>query len=95
LIVHESKFDEVVEKLKIIAEKQVIGNPFDRTTTLGPLVNEKQLNILLEQFNDALNKGAKVICGGKQPSNVKGNYFQPTVLTNISTDMNIWKEEVF
>jgi succinate-semialdehyde dehydrogenase/glutarate-semialdehyde dehydrogenase len=95
LIVHESKFNEVVEKLKIIAEKQVIGTPFDQTTTIGPLVNEKQLNILREQLNDALDKGAKVICGGAQPSHIQGNYFQPTLLTNISTDMKVWREEVF
>ncbi len=94
LIVHETVFDEVVSKLKDIAESQVIGNPLDRNTTIGPLVNKKQLNTLLEQFNDAVNKGANVICGGKQPKE-KENYFEPTILTNITKDMKVWKEEVF
>ena len=94
LIVHENVFDEVVEKLKNITELQVIGNQIDRNTTIGPLVNEKQINTLLEQFDDAVNKGAKIICGGKQPEE-KGNYFVPTILTNITKDMKVWKEEVF
>lgn len=94
LIVHENVFDEVVEKLKNIAKSQVIGNQIDRNTTIGPLVNEKQINTLLEQFDDAVNKGAKIICGGKQPEE-KGNYFEPTILTNITKDMKVWKEEVF
>jgi succinate-semialdehyde dehydrogenase/glutarate-semialdehyde dehydrogenase len=92
LIVHENVFGEVVNKLKSIAEKQNIGEPLDRNTTIGPLVNEKQINTLLEQFNDAKSKGANIICGGKQ---LKGNYFEPTILTNITKDMKVWEEEVF
>lgn len=94
LIVHESIFDEVVSKLKNIAQLQIIGDSLDRNTTIGPLVNEKQINTLLEQFNDAVSKGANAVCGGKQPKQ-KGNYFEPTILTNITTDMKIWREEVF
>ena len=92
LIVHESIFDEVIDKLKKIAESQVIGESLDRNTTIGPLVNKKQLNTLTDQFDDAINKGAKVICGGKQ---LEEKYFEPTLLTNITKDMKVWKEEVF
>jgi len=95
LIVHESKIDEVVERLKIISEKQILGDSVDRNTTIGSLVNERQLKVLLEQYNDAIDKGAKVICGGKQPDNLHGSYFEPTILTNISKNMKVWKEEVF
>jgi len=91
LIVHESKFDEVVEKLKNIAESQVMNNPLDKNTTLGPIVNEKQLNTLICQYEDAVEKGAKVVCGGKW----NGNYFEPTLLTNITKNMKVWTEEVF
>ncbi len=92
LIVNESIFDEVIDKLKKIAESQVIGESLDRNTTIGPLVNKKQLNTLTDQFDDAINKGAKVICGGKQ---LEEKYFEPTLLTNITKDMKVWKEEVF
>ncbi len=94
LIVHESIFDEVVQRLKTIAESQVIGDPFDRETTMGPLVNESQLDKLMEQLEDAKSKGAKVICGGNCP--VEGeNYFEATIVTNVTKDMRIWNEEVF
>ena len=94
LIVHESLFDKVVNGLKEIAESQVIGNPMNRETTMGPLVNEAQLNKLMDQLEDAKNKGAKVICGGNRP--VAGeNYFEATIVTNVTKDMRIWNEEVF
>lgn len=95
LIVHENIFDEVIEKLSGIVESQVVGEAINEDTTVGPLVNEKQLNTLLEQFNDAVNKGAKVVCGGKQPDNLHGSYFEPTLLKNVTKDMRVWREEVF
>ncbi len=94
LIVHESLFDDVVNRLKEIAESQVIGDPMDRNTTIGPLVNEAQLNKLMEQLEDAKNKGAKVICGGNRPIRDE-NYFEATIVTNVTRDMRIWNEEVF
>lgn len=94
LIVHESVFDEVVEKLKVIADSQVLGNPLERETTMGPIVSKKQLETLVEQFNDAREKGANVVYGGERVGE-KGNFFKPTILTNITSDMKVWKEEVF
>ena len=49
---------------------------------------------MLEQFDDAVSKGANVICGGKQLEK-RDNYFEPAILTNITKDMKVWKEEVF
>lgn len=95
LIVHESKFDEVVERLKNIVLKQIVGDPTDKNTTMGSLVSETQLDRLQEQLNDALDKGAKIIYGGRQPEGLEGAYFEPTLLINITYDMKVWKEEVF
>lgn len=94
LIVHESVFDEVVEKLKVIAESQVLGNPLEREITMGPIVSKNQLEKLVEQFNDAKEKGACIVCGGEKFGE-KGNFFKPTILTDINRDMKVWKEEVF
>ncbi|MDE5630808.1 MAG: aldehyde dehydrogenase family protein [Bacilli bacterium] len=94
LIVHESLYDDVVNRLKDIAESQVIGDPMDRETTMGPLVNEAQLNKLMEQLEDAKLKGAKVVCGGNRPISGE-NYFEATIVTNVTRDMRIWNEEVF
>ena len=95
LIVHESKMSEVIEKLTIILKNQVIGDAADERTTIGPLVNKKQLSSLIKQLEDAKTKGAKIIYGGKQPAELKGSYFEPTLLSNITKDMKVWKEEVF
>jgi len=95
LIVHESKFDEVAEKLCRIAKEQVIGEAIDEKTTISALVNEKQLDTMLDQFNDAVDKGARVVCGGKQPDGLDGSYFEPTILADVTKDMKVWNEEVF
>ena len=95
LIVHESKMDEVLEKLTSIVKNQVIGDASDERTTIGPLVNKKQLSSLIKQLEDAKAKGAKVIFGGKRPAGLKGSYFEPTILCNITKGMKVWKEEVF
>ena len=95
LIVHESKIDEVMGMLSKIAKEQIIGEAINEKTTLGPLVNEKQLDVALAQFEDAISKGATVICGGKRPSGLEGSYFEPTILTDVTKDMRVWAEEVF
>lgn len=94
LIVHESRFDDVVRRLKEIAESQVLENPIDKETTMGPIVSKRQLDTLLGQFDDAVKNGACVACGGEKVG-AKGNFFKPTILTNINKDMRVWKEEVF
>lgn len=83
-----------VNKLKTVK----VGNPMDKKTDIGPLVSQKQLKVLKEQVADAVSKGAKVEIGGKQPESKeleKGNYFEPTILTNVSLDMRVLTEEVF
>lgn len=95
LIVHESKFDEVCEKLKKCIENKKIGNPSDEDVEIGPIVSISQLEKLENQVQDAIHKGAKVICGGKRLLLDNGNYYLPTILTNITKDMKVYNEEVF
>ena len=95
LIVHNSIFNEVVKKLKIEIESKIIDNPENPETNMGSLVSKKQLTLLESQVKDAIDKGAKVITGGKSPENISGAYYLPTLLTNINKDMRVWNEEVF
>lgn len=95
LLVHESKFDEVCEKLKKYIESKRIGNPLEEDVEVGPLVSISQLEKLENQVEDAISKGAKIICGGARLDLGNGNYYLPTILTNITKDMKIYKEEVF
>jgi acyl-CoA reductase-like NAD-dependent aldehyde dehydrogenase len=95
LIVHESIFDTVVEKLSQFVSKKKVGTPLDVQTVIGPVINKKQLEGIELQVADAVTKGAKIICGGKRPENLLGSYYEPTILTNISYGMKVWTEEVF
>ena len=95
LIVHESKFDEVIAKLTELIEAKRIGDASDIQTDVGPLVAKRQLDLLEEQVAGAVDKGAKVIIGGNMPDGLSGAYYAPTLLTNITKDMRVWQEEVF
>lgn len=95
LIVHESRIDEVVTKLSVLLETKVVGDAEDHATDIGPMVAERQVVILEEQIKDALDKGAELHGGGKRPEKLKGAYYEPTLLTNVTSSMRVWKEEVF
>jgi len=96
LIVHESVFDEVVEKVSSTFSAKKIGNAEDKKTEIGPLVAKRQLDLLIAQVEDAKAKGAKVVTGGSSlEEKLGGAFVGPTVLTNISNDMRVWSEEVF
>ena len=75
--------------------KKHVGNPLDKQTEIGPLISKDQLTKLENQVIDAVEKGATIICGGHRLENAKGNYYLPTILTNITKDMKVYTEEVF
>jgi succinate-semialdehyde dehydrogenase/glutarate-semialdehyde dehydrogenase len=95
LIVHESKYDEVVLGLQKYIATQKIGDALDEDTEVGPLVAERQVKLIEEQVQDAVTKGAKIISGGKRPEGLKGAYYEATLLTNINPTMRVWHEETF
>lgn len=95
LFVHETIFTQFVEKLKNRVAQTKVGDPLDSQTDMGRLVSEKQLKLLEAQMQDAIDKGAKIIIGGKKPENLSGPYYLPTLLTNITKDMRVYQEEVF
>lgn len=95
LIVHEAKLQEVLAKLTKEVQRKKVGDSNDKETDIGPLVAKRQLILLEKQVKDAIRKGAKIITGGNKPTHLKGAYYTPTLLTNITRDMKVWKEEVF
>lgn len=95
LIVHESIFDDVVEKLAKVISNKKVGNAMEEDIDIGPLISKRQLEKLEMQVEDAKTKGAKVVVGGKRPDNLHGAFYKPTLLVDISKDMKVWNEEVF
>ena len=71
-----------------------VGDPMQESTDIGPLATPQILNDLDEQVRKAVASGARVLTGGKQPER-SGNFYEPTVLTNISEQSPVYCEEVF
>lgn len=94
IFVQERIYDSFLESFVDKVKKLRVGNPFDRSTEIGPMVSKKQLIALEAQVKDAVSKGAKLLCGGKRIEG-KGYFFEPTVLTNIKNNMLVLNEEVF
>ncbi|ESO89600.1 hypothetical protein LOTGIDRAFT_218707 [Lottia gigantea] len=92
--VHENIYDEFVKKSAERAKKKPVGDPFDGKNDMGPQVDEKQFNKVLELIESGVKQGAKLECGGKRHGD-KGYFIQPTVFSNVSEDMRICREEIF
>lgn len=95
LIVHESRYEEVVAKLSEKMKAIVVGDPSDLKTQMGSLASKQQKDILESQVQDALQQNAKVIARTTLNKSLSGAYYPPTILGNIKPEMRVWKEEVF
>ena len=97
LIVHKSVVKEFSQKLAEETSKLKVGNGLLEGVNIGPVINKKSYEKVVEQINDAVSKGAKVLAGGKYDVNKeKGYYFiHPTVLGDTTNDMAIMHEETF
>ncbi len=94
IYVHENIFDAFVDAYTRQAKKLVVGDPFDSATDIGPLSRKEQQDFLIQQINDARQKGGKLILGGNITGK-KGYYIEPAVVINTSHDMRLMKEESF
>ena len=86
-----SRFVELVKGLKM-------GNPLDETVQIGPLIDEQGFLKVQGHVEDALAKGAKLLLGGKRRTNgefAKGFFFEPTILSKVTHEMRIMREETF
>lgn len=95
LIVHEDKFSEIIEKLTKRLESVIVGDATNKDTDIGPLASGKQLSVLEGQVKDAVAKGAKVYYQKELSKDLIGHFYAPTLLTNVTADMQVWNEEVF
>jgi acyl-CoA reductase-like NAD-dependent aldehyde dehydrogenase len=75
-------------------EAERMGDPMDSKTTIGPLVRESQRQALSVQVQDAKNKEGKILTGGNSVQG-DGYFYQPTIVSNVTQDMIIIREEVF
>lgn len=93
-IVVKEVANEFLSKFKIKMESLIVGDPMNPETQLGPLSSEGALETILNQIEKAVAQGAKIETGGKKLA-IKGNFIQPTIISNITPEMDLYKEEVF
>ncbi len=94
IYVHEKIIDEFIEQFVKEVESYQIGNPIEPGIFIGPLARKPQLDFLKSQVDQAIERGAELRTGGNIMDR-SGYYFEPTVLSNVSHDMSIMKEESF
>jgi acyl-CoA reductase-like NAD-dependent aldehyde dehydrogenase len=94
IYVHENIYNPYLEEFVKEVKNYKIGDPTEEGVYIAPLTREAQLAFLEYQVNDAVSKGATLLTGGKR-LNRKGYFFEPTVLTDVTHEMSVMKDESF
>ena len=94
IYVHEKVYDAYVAAFLAEVKSYNTGNPLSEGVYIGALTRKEQPSFLANQVKDAVSKGASVLCGGNVIK-AAGNYFAPTVLVNVTHEMDLMKEESF
>lgn len=91
LYVQAGVLEEVVKGLASEASRMPAGDPRDPATLVGPLISESDAKRVESWIHEAVEAGAKLVCGGQR----SGSVLQPTILTNIAPGMKVWDWEIF
>ena len=91
VLVQRSIFNEFLEKFVARAARLKVGNTSDPENVVGPLINDRQVDRVKSQLEDAIAKGAKVELGGK----IEGRFVYPTILTGVTPAMLVYQDETF
>jgi succinate-semialdehyde dehydrogenase / glutarate-semialdehyde dehydrogenase len=92
IYVQDGVYDAFAEKLSAAVKKLKVGNGVEDGVTTGPLINTAAVKKVEEHIADALAKGGRLASGGKA---MGGNFFEPTIITNVTRDMAVAREETF
>ncbi|MFE3385388.1 NADP-dependent succinic semialdehyde dehydrogenase [Streptomyces anulatus] len=99
-IVHADVYDAFAERFTAGMRALTVGDPLEEGTDIGPLSTEQGRTDLEELVDDAVERGAEALCGGRRPDKLGGGlengwFYEPTVLASITTAMRIHREETF
>lgn len=98
LFLHESLYEEGLERLKGLVEGLRVGNPLDPKSNMGPLNSKAQYERVLRYLEIGANEGARVVAGGSRLTGGKfdrGYWVQPTVFADVTPAMRVFREEIF
>src|SRR5271156_1255449 len=91
VLVEEPIFDEFCERFVAVAKSLKVGDPREPDTVIGPLIRGTQCAVIDGHVDDAVGKGARLLCGAKH----EAQYYWPTVLSGVTREMRIFREESF
>ena len=98
IYIHEDIYDEFMEKFVAKTKQIVLGDPFDKGTHMGAIIDQGQLDTIDGFVQRAIKEGAEVLAGGKvaKPEGFEnGFWYEPTIIGNVNHDMKIVQEEIF
>lgn len=96
IYVHESVYKQLCERVAKELSRVKLGRYKDEGYVMGPVINNKARDRMLELIDDAVKKGAKLVMGGEIPSEfAKGSYITPALLTDVTDSMRVSREEIF
>src|SRR3954449_11780303 len=95
LYVHESIAEEFTQKLAERTRKMKLGTSLDYGSDMGSLVSEDQLETVKSHVEDAMEKGAEVLAGGKPRPDLGPYFFEPTLLRRVGEGMTLFRDETF
>jgi aldehyde dehydrogenase (NAD+) len=96
VLVPVSRYDEIVERTVAHVSQLVVGDPLDPETFIGPMISERQRDIVEHYIRLGREEGARLVCGGGRPEGLdRGWYVEPTVFADVDNRMQIAREEVF
>ncbi|KAF4125114.1 succinate-semialdehyde dehydrogenase / glutarate-semialdehyde dehydrogenase [Geosmithia morbida] len=95
IYVQKGIYDEFVARFAAKVREFKVGNGFDEGTTHGPLIHSRAIEKVDAHVRDAVTKGATVLVGGQKLPNLGSNFFQPTVIRDMTSDMDIASQETF
>jgi succinate-semialdehyde dehydrogenase/glutarate-semialdehyde dehydrogenase len=93
--VHESIAREFTERVVDETRKLKVGPPEGEAVDVGSMTNERQLRIVEEHIQDAVEQGARIETGGRRVENTGGWFHEPTVVTNVDHSMDLMRDETF
>ena len=93
-LIQQEVYEPFLQRFVAAAEQVKLGDGLDPGTQMGPLANDRRIAAMESFIAEAVQKGAKVVTGGKRRGN-KGYFFEPTVLTDVPTDTRVMREEPF
>jgi len=92
IFAHESICDDLANRLAEMASKLIVGDPMDEKTEVGPLILPREVDRVEEWVNEAVDGGAKLLCGGKR---ISDTCYEPTVLLNPPANVRVSTQEIF